>query len=209
MTLSVVALLSYAAALAAVIATPGPVVAALIARAATGGVAAVMPLIAGVAVGDVSWALIALLGVGAAVNAWAGLLTVMRFVGAGILAWMGWRLMRRANEAADLAASGELVHKGGWDGFLAGLMVIAGNPKAILFYIGVLPGFFDLANLTVWDVVSICAVSAAVPVLGNLAWSALFARTRRFLRDRRAMYRLHVGAGLALVSVAVAIVVTA
>ncbi len=209
MSLTIVGLLSYAAALAAVIATPGPVVAALIARAATGGVGAVMPLIVGVAVGDVIWALIALLGVGAAVNAWAGLLTVLRFFGAGILAWMGWRLIRSADSAAQTAASGDLVHRCGWDGFMAGLMVIAGNPKAMLFYVGVLPGFFDLTDLTVWDLAAICAVSAIVPFTGNVAWSALFARTRRFLKDRQAMYRLHLGAGVALVLVALAIVAAA
>ena len=27
-------------------------------------------------------------------------------------------------------------------GLLAGILVILGNPKAILFYIGILPGFF-------------------------------------------------------------------
>ena len=37
-------------------------------------------------------------------------------------------------------------------GFTAGLMVIAGNPKAILFYMGVLPGFFDFRTLTALDV---------------------------------------------------------
>jgi hypothetical protein len=35
-----------------------------------------------------------------------------------------------------------------WAGFLAGLAVILGNPKAILFYMGMLPGFFDLRALT-------------------------------------------------------------
>jgi threonine/homoserine/homoserine lactone efflux protein len=36
------------------------------------------------------------------------------------------------------------------------LTVIAGNPKAILFYMGVLPGFFDLKALTAGDVAVIC-----------------------------------------------------
>jgi threonine/homoserine/homoserine lactone efflux protein len=31
-------------------------------------------------------------------------------------------------------------------GFLAGLAAILANPKAILFYMGMLPGFFDLTR---------------------------------------------------------------
>jgi threonine/homoserine/homoserine lactone efflux protein len=83
--------------------------------------------------------------------------------------------------------------------------VIAGNPKAILFYAGVLPGFFDFRTLTLLDMVVICLASAAVPFLGNLAWAALFARARRWLADPAAMRRVHIGAGVALVAVGVAI----
>jgi threonine/homoserine/homoserine lactone efflux protein len=83
-------------------------------------------------------------------------------------------------------------------------MVIAGNPTAIL---GVLPGFFDLARLTAWDVAAICLVSAAVAFLGNLAWAALFAQARRWLADPVAMRWTHVAAGVALVAVGVAIAV--
>ena len=90
-------------------------------------------------------------------------------------------------------------------GFTAGLMVIAGNPKAILFYMGVLPGFFDFRRLTALDIAVICLVSAAIPFAGNLAWAALFARARRWLADPTAMKRTHVAAGLALIGVGVAI----
>jgi threonine/homoserine/homoserine lactone efflux protein len=71
----------------------------------------------------------------------------------------------------------------GWAGFTAGLMVIAGNPKAILFYMGVLPGFFDFRTLTPLDMAVICLVSVLVPFVGNLGWAALFARARRWLAD--------------------------
>jgi threonine/homoserine/homoserine lactone efflux protein len=90
-------------------------------------------------------------------------------------------------------------------GFTAGLMVIAGNPKAILFYMGVLPGFFDFRRLTPLDIAVICLVSAAIPFAGNLAWAALFARARRWLADPTAMKRTHVVAGVALIGVGVAI----
>lgn len=198
-------IMPYAGALALLVATPGPVVAALIARAATGGVRAAVPLAAGVAVGDVLWPLLALLGIGAVAGVWAGVLAALRYVGAVILLWMGVQLVRKAEAAARRATAGQLARESGWAGFAAGLSVIAGNPKAVLFYMGVLPGFFDLASLTAADVALVCLVSALIPFAGNLLWAALFARARRWLADPVAMKRTHVAAGLALMAVGVAI----
>ena len=205
MTLTLTELLTYAGALALLVATPGPVVAALIARSATGGVRAAVPLAAGVGVGDLVWPLCAMLGIGVVAGVWANFLLVLRYVGAAILVWMGVQMIRTA-EARAVTAGG-LGRESGWAGFTAGLMVIAGNPKAILFYMGVLPGFFDFRTLTPADIAVICLVSVLVPFLGNLGWAALFARARRWLADPVAMQRTHVVAGAALVAVGVAIAV--
>jgi threonine/homoserine/homoserine lactone efflux protein len=200
-------LLPYAGALALLVATPGPVVAALIARAATGGVAGAVPLAAGVAVGDALWPLLAVLGIGVAAGVWADMLVVLRVFGAAVLVWMGLNLVRDAEAAALRASAGGVVARRGWEGFAAGLAVIAGNPKAILFYLGILPGFFDIGVLTPADIAVICLVSALVPFLGNLTWAALFARARAWLADPVAMRRTHVAAGVALIGVGVAVAV--
>lgn len=55
-------LLRYGVALAILVATPGPVVVATVARTLSGGMRAAMPLAAGVAVGDVLWPLLAIFG---------------------------------------------------------------------------------------------------------------------------------------------------
>lgn len=204
MTITGVQLAAYAAALAALVATPGPVVAALIARAATGGVAAAVPLAAGVAVGDLLWPLLAMLGLGVLAGVMADVMTVLRLVGAAILVWMGVSLVRHAEAAAVRASAGGASERR-LAGFAAGVSIIAGNPKAILFYLGILPGFFDFARLTPLDIAVICLVSMAVPFLGNLAWAALFARARRWLADPVVMRRVHVGAGVALMLVGVGI----
>jgi threonine/homoserine/homoserine lactone efflux protein len=205
MTLTGSSLLAYSGALTLLVITPGPVVAALIARAATGGVRAVVPLAAGVAVGDVLWPLLAMLGIGVAAGIWADALHLLRIFGAAILVWMGVNLVRDAEAAAQRATAGGLARESGWTAFGAGLLVIAGNPKAILFYMGVLPGFFPMARLTVADMAVICLISALIPFAGNLAWAAIFARARVLLADPVAMRRLHMAAGLALIAVGAAI----
>src|SRR4051812_17417227 len=116
MTLTWGQILPYAAALAVLVATPGPVVAALIVRSATGGVRAAVPLSAGVAMGDLAWPLLALFGIGAVAGAWAGVLVALRYVGAAILVWMGVRLVRTAEAAARRTVAGELARERGWAG---------------------------------------------------------------------------------------------
>ena len=51
-------------------------------------------------------------------------------------------------------------HRLTWPGKLAGIIVVVAiiisNPKAILFYIGILPGFLDLSELNPLDAIVIC-----------------------------------------------------
>ena len=83
----------------------------------------------------------------------------------------------------------------------AGLAVILGNPKAVLFYMGMLPGFFDLSALTAGDIVAICAISFAVPLAGNLVLAASIHRARALLTSPRALRRTNRAAGAMLVGV--------
>ncbi len=92
-----------------------------------------------------------------------------------------------------------------WAGFLAGLMVILGNPKAILFYMGVLPGFFDLQSLTWSDIAVICFLSMIVPLIGNLILSVFIDRARRLVRSPTALSRTNFAAGVLLIGVGLVI----
>ncbi|MEO0999712.1 MAG: LysE family translocator, partial [Pseudomonadota bacterium] len=180
MTVGLSDILLYAGALAILVMTPGPVVVAILARSVSGGVAASVPLSLGVVVGDILWPLLAILGLSALVALYSDFLTVLKFVGAAVFLWMGVQLLRSRGMA--LKADGALVAGAPWQGFVAGLLVILGNPKAILFYLGVLPSFFVIAGLTPLDIAVICAVSGLVPLLGNLVWALLAGRAGRFLK---------------------------
>jgi threonine/homoserine/homoserine lactone efflux protein len=70
---------------------------------------------------------------------------------------MGFELLRRKGSA--LKADSRLLRPGPLAGFLAGIAVILANPKAILFYMGVLPGFFDLTRINPTDIAAIIAIS--------------------------------------------------
>ncbi|MGR3722769.1 LysE family translocator [Abyssibius alkaniclasticus] len=206
MTLDLSELALYAGALAVLFLTPGPVWAALVARAVSGGYASAWPLALGVAVGDALWPLAAIFGVSALIALYADFLIWLRYAGALMLALIGLQIIRHARM---IPGKDRALTRPGWRaGFLAGLMVILGNPKAILFYMGLLPGFFDMGNLTLLDIVAICVLSFAVPLSGNLVLAGLVGRAQRFLSSPNAVFRTNLVSGGLLVLVALGIALT-
>lgn len=205
MTLGISEILLYAGALGILFLTPGPVWVALLARAVSGGFHAAWPLAMGVVVGDIIWPLLAIFGVSLIVEVYADFLTVLRYGGAVILVWMGVRTIRNANK--PLVADESLSVSGVWAGFIAGLMVIIGNPKAILFYMGVLPNFFNIDSVSTPDVVVICAISGLVPLFGNVVLSLSVDRFRRYLSSSESIRRTNLISGSALVMVGAVIAV--
>ncbi|NOX39415.1 MAG: LysE family translocator [Alphaproteobacteria bacterium] len=203
MTISPTDLLIYAGALFILFLTPGPVWAALIARALSGGFHAAWPLALGVVVGDAIWPVLAVFGVTWLVSVYADFLLVLRYAGAIMLALMGALLIARAGRG--IAKDARLTAPGAWAGFSAGVLIILGNPKAILFYMGVLPGFFDITTLNGWDIAAIATISMLVPLAGNVALAAFLGRTRALISSPSALRRINIGSGFALILVGIII----
>ncbi|WP_425092891.1 LysE family translocator [Tropicimonas sp. S265A] len=203
MTLSMSDLMLYAGALFVLFLTPGPVWLALTARAVSGGFRAAWPLALGVMVGDALWPVLAILGLSFVVQTVDGVMVALRLVASAVFIGMGALLIRNADKA--IASDNRLTRPGMWAGFLAGMAVILGNPKAILFYMGVLPGFFDLANVTTSDIWAIAAISMAVPLIGNLILAGFIDRARRIITRPGTLRRVNVISGWLLISVGLAI----
>ena len=203
MTITTADLLLYAGALVVLFMTPGPVWVALTARALSGGFRAAWPVALGVVVGDVIWPFLAILGVTWIVSVYAGFMTLLRWVACVTFLIMGALIIRHADKT--IAADIRLTRPGMWAGFLAGLAVILGNPKAILFYMGMLPGFFDLTQLTPTDIAAICLLSFLIPLLGNLIMAASIGKLRGLLTTPVAIRRTNLIAGFLMISVGLVI----
>ena len=203
MTLAFSDLALYAIAVFILFITRGPVWVALLARAVSGGFHAAWPLAVGVAIGDAVWPILAILGVSWVVNEIAGIMIILRYVAAAVFLTMGAVLMLKA----DVALSGDkrLTRPGMWAGFIAGVLVILGNPKAILFYMGVLPGFFDLTEVGAWDVLAIVVVSILTPLLGNLAVAGFVNHARDLRQTPEAVRRINRISGGLLIAVGIVI----
>jgi threonine/homoserine/homoserine lactone efflux protein len=203
MTVSFHELLLYALGMAGLWAVPGPVWVALIARALSGGFAAAWPLAIGVAIGDLVWPLTAMLGLTWIESSYGDFLSVLRWVAAAIFLIMGVMLIRKP--AAALNADSRLTRPGMWAGFSVGVAAVIGNPKAILFYMGALPGFFTLERLTTPDIVVIIAISALIPMAGNLGLALFLDRARQLLSSPESVRKLNIGSGILLIGVGLVI----
>lgn len=203
MTITLADAALYALALLILFLTPGPVWVAMIARGMSGGFHAAWPLAFGVVVGDILWPLLAILGVTWIVSVFDDFMLVLRWVACLTFLVMGWLVIKHRDRT--IASDSRLTRPGMWAGFLAGLAVILGNPKAILFYMGVLPGFFDLAALTWTDIGVICFLSMIVPLFGNLFLAVFIDRARRLVRSPTALSRTNLIAGVLLIGVGLVI----
>ena len=206
MTLGLWDIALYGGALLVLFLTPGPVWVGLIARSLSGGFQAAWPLALGVVVGDVLWSLLAIFGITWVLSVYGGFLEALKWVAAGMFIVMGALVIRGADSAID--TDSRLTRPGMWAGFVAGLVVILGNPKAILFYAGMLPGFFDLTRLTGIDIAIIVSLSMVIPLFGNLCMALFIDRARRLLQRPAALRRMNISAGVLLICVGLVIPLT-
>lgn len=189
----------YAFAILILFLTPGPVWVALVARALSGGFQGAWPVAVAVVLGDLFWVTLAIFGVAWVTSIYGDFLIILKWVAAVMFIGMGLLIIRHAD--AELSEDSRLTRPGLWAGFAAGLMVILGNPKAVLFYMGVLPGFFDLRAISALDIAAILAISGLVPFFGNICLALFVGRIRTLLTSTEKRSRLNQISGALLIAV--------
>jgi threonine/homoserine/homoserine lactone efflux protein len=206
MTVTIHELLLYAGGMALLWVIPGPVWVALTARALSGGFASAWPLAIGVALGDLIWPMAAIFGLTWILSVYGDFLHVLRWIAAAVFLLMGVMLIRKPATAPT--GDSRLTKPGMWAGFAVGVAAVIGNPKAFLFYMGVLPGFFDLSKVHGADIAAILAVSALVPALGNIGLALFLDRARALLSSPENIHKLNMISGILLIGVGIAITLT-
>ncbi|WP_149535638.1 LysE family translocator [Siccirubricoccus phaeus] len=194
-------LLLFAAAYLAVVILPGPAVTALVARVLARGLGGAPAFIAGCATGSLLWFAVAAAGLAALAASFAPLFQAVRYAGAAYLLYLAWKLWRSAAQPM----AGEAPPDGAARLFLTGLSINLGNPKAVVFFLALLPSVVDMAGLTLLSALELALVIAAT-VLAVFAGYALAAsRTRRFFTSPRAVRLVKRGSAAAMAGAATAI----
>lgn len=194
-------LLVFAAAYFAIVVLPGPAVTALLARVLARGPRGAAGFIAGIAAGALIWLAIAAAGLAALAATFAPVFVVIRYAGAAYLLWLAWKLWTAPVQQLD-ASNATSEDK---SLFLTGLAINLGNPKAIVFFLALLPSVVDLGGLTPLAFGALAAVVVAIVVGVFGAYTVLAIRSRRLLRSARAIRLVNRGSAVAVAGAAAAI----
>jgi threonine/homoserine/homoserine lactone efflux protein len=199
------ALAVFAAALFVAAASPGPGVAAIVARVLARGPGGALAFTSGLALGDVLWLTFAVTGLAVLAQAFHGVFLAIKYAGAAYLLYLAWGLWTAPAAAPADAAPGAAPRERPSRLFLAGLAVTAGNPKVMVFYLALLPSLVDVGRLAVLGYLELVAATLAVLAVVFGGYVALALRARRLLRSERAVRLVNRGTGAAMAGAAVAV----
>ena len=196
-------LVVFGTALLVAAASPGPGIAALVARVLGRGPRGAVAFSAGLAVGDVVWLACAVVGLAALAEAFHGLFVAIKYGGVAYLVYLAYRIWTAPVEARALAAETAREHP--FRLFLAGLALTLGNPKVMVFYLALLPTILDLSRVTLWGFAELVGVTLSVLALVFAAYALAAARARRLFTSPKALRALNRATGAAMAGAAVAI----
>tara|TARA_R110002072_G_scaffold33414_1_gene101093 strand:+ start:1320 stop:1835 length:516 start_codon:yes stop_codon:yes gene_type:complete len=132
--------------------------------------------IAGVLVGDIIFALLAMLGLATIAAQYSPLFLSIKFIGGGYLVYLGILNFKNAKHKKIRAEFSEK----GWQVFTSGFLLTSSNPKDLLFFIGFLPAFMDLENTSYNDMI-IAALIISTTLFFTLSFYAFLADRMRKL----------------------------
>ena len=182
--------------------TPGPNMTYLAALSLSGGMRTGFAAVAGIAIGLLTYGIIAALGLAAVIDNSPLLYGLLRWGGVAYLLWLAWETWSSERETSPDATDGPDGEP--WIAFRRGLITNLLNPKAAVFYVAVLPEFIQpgagpvivqtLMLSVVYVGIATSIHSAIVAHAGTLQAAVTTANRRRRIRR-----------GLALVLVGIAI----
>ena len=172
---------------------PGPavlfVVSLALARGARSGIAATL----GILLANAIYFALSATGVAAAIVASNELFTVLRWLGTGYLLWLGLRMLLSRAEPAAAAAPVPMQRS-----LLRGVVVQGANPKALLFFVALLPQFISPAGSVGLQILVLGISSVVIEFFVLLLYVVLAVRARHVAGTRFAGPLERVGGGLLL-----------
>ena len=183
---------------------PGPGVLALLGHVMSKGLHRSAAFIIGMVTGDLIFLILVIGGLAMIAQSFQTTFLVIRVFAAGYLVFLGikaWRAPPLDLEANNVPLSG------GLRGFVSGLLLTLSNPKVIVFYVGILPGFMDLSALSPLDALMAVAIALGVLVCVLVSYAAAASRARTLLKSQRALKLMNRGSGSVLIGAGITIAV--
>jgi len=186
-------------------ASPGPAIAALVARVIGRGLAGVPAFIGGIILGDLTWLAIAVLGLSLVAQSFEIVFTAIKYLGAAYLLFLAWKMWTAPAQEIDVSAMAVRSEARSLRSFVGGLLLTLGNPKTIAFYVALTPTLIDVHRIDFVTYAELAGVIviALVIVLGGYTLAA--ARARALFKSARALKLLNRTGGALMASAAAAV----
>jgi threonine/homoserine/homoserine lactone efflux protein len=164
--------------------TPGPAVLFIVSCGLARGGRAALWGNAGILSANTFYFVVSAFGLGAVLLGSHELFTAVKYVGAGYLVWLGIQTIRGAGLGlrtnSDVQARVQ-----GWRMLARGFALQAANPKALLFFVALLPQFVDVHQAIAPQMVTLATTSAAVEFVILAGYGYFAGRAAALAREAR------------------------
>ena len=196
------AFLVYCGVYALTIAIPGPGVVAIVARAMGGGFKSTVPAVFGCAIGDWVWMSLSALGMALVARAMGNLFLLVKLAGAAYLVYIAYKFWTAPTADLEPAAPARAR-----EGFISQL-VLTRNPKAIAFFLALLPTVVDLHRLTAVGYLQLSGATFLLIPTILLTYAAFASQVRGLMASAKARKRINRSAAVVMVGAAVGVAVS-
>ncbi|MEN0042018.1 MAG: LysE family translocator [Pseudomonadota bacterium] len=162
--------------------SPGPATTAVMAKGTTTGWKRTLPFITGLVVGDLILFGLAVLGLAALAVSMGALFAIIKWLGIAYLLWLAWRMWHLPPRTFDA----EPPRQDGWKLLTFGTLLPLGNPKAIGFYVAILPTVMDVTVIAAKDATLLALIIAIVWFGVLLGYATMADKASHLVRRPRA-----------------------
>ena len=179
--------------------TPGPAVLFILSCGLARGGRAALWGNAGILSANTFYFIVSAFGLGAVLLGSHEVFTVVKYAGAAYLVWLGIQTIRGAGLAIRTDA-GAQPRVQGWPMLARGFVLQAANPKALLFFVALLPQFIDVQRAIAPQMVILALTSAAVEFVILAGYGYFAGRAAELARDIRFVRATNRASGSLLVA---------
>lgn len=172
------------------VATPGPGMAFVIARSLSKGLYGLPWLIAGFVAGDLVLCGLAYSGLAVVAKSFETAFAVVRYAGCVYLLWLAWKIWHAPVQAGDDSAVA-VAKETPWQTFLSSFMLTIGNPKAIIFFVSIMPLAVDMEQASLPGFLQIAAVVVPIMTAVVAGYAVMADRARRLFHSSAALQRIN------------------
>jgi len=187
-------------------ATPGPGIAAIVARALSRGTRGLPAFIAGFVAGDLIWFTVAATGMAVLAQTMHTAFVVLKYLGVAYLLYLAYRMWTAPAQPLDEGDS-PTKEESAARLFAGALTLTLSNPKVMMFFLALLPTVIDVTELGLRAYLEIVVASSMILSGVLTTYSLAAVRARRLFKDVRAVRWLNRGSG-GVITVAAALVAT-